>query len=50
MHLFASPITNVIDQIIIVFIYSWFVSMVTNERESHVQYHGIMVALDFLQP
>ena len=31
---FQSP--NVIDKIIIVFIHSWLVSMVTDERQSHM--------------
>ena len=39
IYLFSEP--NVIDKFIIVFIHSWLVSMVTNERESHMLHHDI---------
>ena len=42
-----------IDKIIIVFIHSWLVSMVTDlsyERESHMLHHDIWFLWTFLQP
>ena len=39
-----------IDKNIIVFIHSWLVSMVTNERESHMLHHDIWLLQTFLKP
>ena len=39
---------NVIDKIIIIFIHSWLVSMVTDERESHMLHHDIWLLWTFL--
>ena len=36
-----------IDKIIIVFIHSWLVSMVTDERDSHVLHHDIWLLWTF---
>ena len=41
---------NVIDKVIMVFIHSWLVSMVTDERESHMLHHDIWLLWTFLQP
>ena len=41
---------NVIHKIIIVFIHSWLVSMVTDERESHMLHHDIWLLWTFLHP
>ena len=38
------------DKVIIVFIHSWLVSMVTNESESHMLPHDIWLLWTFLQP
>ena len=39
-----------IDTIIIIFIHSWLVSMVTDEGESHTLHHDIWLLWTFLQP
>ena len=39
-----------IDKVIIIFIHSWLVSMVTDERESHMLHHDIWLLWTFLQP
>ena len=40
---------NVIDKIIFVFIHSWLVSTVTNERGSHMLHcYGLFCSLEFL--
>ena len=36
--------------IIIIFIHSWIVSMVTGERESHMLHHDIWLLRTYLQP
>ena len=41
---------NVIDKIIIVFIHSWLVSMVTDERESNMLHHDMWLLWTFWQP
>ena len=39
-----------IDKIIIIFIHSWLVSMVTDERESHMLHYDKWLLWTFLQP
>ena len=39
-----------IDKVIMVFIHSWLVSIVTDERESHMLHPDIWLLWIFLQP
>ena len=47
-NFFSEP--KLIDKIIIVFIHSWLISMVTDERESNMLHHDMWLLRTFWQP